>query len=468
MPFVPPSKPPTNLRTLLSIVGQYAREKGVAPGRVQRWISFSILGGALERVRLYDGGPAFIVKGGVAIERRLDSQTRATKDFDAVFQDKPGDLLPALDQAFAEPYGNFTLRRGGEPEDIGKGTRVIIKLAYLDKSWGTVPLEVSGPEGTAVPPEAIPMIDLTLFGLTGPETLPCLPIRRQIAQKLHAVTAPPADAAKDNPRFRDLFDLCQLHDETPLDSELRAECKQIFRLRDQHGWPPEIVVYPSWEDPYAALAVQANASITDVHTAAEKIRELVARIERLAQKIFANEFGEIPNALKENTDLRDAIYHLVATQPLAGKITEEPERLARFRRIMERLVAREIDIDAAIRMTEQHLPRETSRHRDNNRVFPHGWAERQVRTQYSRFYNQAVMEQMLADGHTHCYVPHSSAEGPDSPCSLHLAGGTHDIRVLYDRLVESYGKGNWDSQPKIPNHPHCTHVVVPSDVPSDS
>lgn len=138
MSFVPPSKPPANVRALLSIVGQYAREKGLAPGRVQRSISFSILGGALERVRLYDGSPAFIIKGGVAIERRLDSQTRATRDFDAVFQDKQQDLLPALDQAFAEPYGDFSLRRDGEPEDIGKATRVSVKLAYRGKSWGTV------------------------------------------------------------------------------------------------------------------------------------------------------------------------------------------------------------------------------------------------------------------------------------------------------------------------------------------
>lgn len=247
-----------------------------------------------------------------------------------------------------------------------------------------------------------------------------------------------------------------------------AECKQIFRLRDQHEWPPEIVVYSSWEEPYTALAGEANASITDVHAAAQKIRELVTRIEQLAQRIFASEFGEIPDVLRRNTDLRDAIYHLVGTQPAVAKITEEPERLERFRRIMERLVAGEIDIDEAISLTQQHLPRQTSSHRNNNRVFAHGWAERHVRTQYSRFYNQAVMEQMLDQGHTDCYVPHSSAEAPDTQCSLHLAGRTHDVQVLYDRLVESYSKGNWDSQPKIPNHPHCTHVVVPSDVPPDS
>lgn len=461
MTFVRPKRTPPNVRALEQVVDRYGKHYEIAPGRVRRWISFSVLGGALERVRTYDGSPAFIVKGGVAIEWRL-GQSRATKDFDTVFTNSSSELVNALDQAFNESYAGFALRRDGEPEDIGKALRVPIRVQYQGKSWGTVPLEVSAPEGTSIPHESVTPIDLADFGLRGPASLPCLPIRRQIAQKLHAVTQPPP-RGRDNPRFRDLLDLWQLKERVPADPELRAECKQIFRLRSTHPWPPNVIVYDSWVEPYRAVANDVGASISDPHAAAYELREYIARIEALASRVFAWEFREIRGALAENTDLRDAVYDLVGQQPISGKVTEEPERLARFRQIVERLVAGEIDVAEAIRRTELYLSRHESSYRFDNRVFPLAWAERLVRTQFSRFYNQAVMEQMLAEGSTGCFVPPSSEEDLMSPCSQHLAGREHDVETLYQRLIKCYSTGEWSRELKIPEHPHCTHVVRPID-----
>jgi hypothetical protein len=178
-------------------------------------------------------------------------------------------------------------------------------------------------------------------------------------------------------------------------------------------------------------------------------------------RVFAKEFRDITATLSENTELRDAVLTLIDEQPVPGKVTEGGDRLLRFKEILKRLVRGEIRMTEAFYQTESELPREGSFYAANNRVFPSGWAERLVRTQFSRFYNQAVMEQLLSEGQTQCFVPHSSEEDSGSKCSMNLAGGAHDIRVLYSRLIESYARGNWSGDLKIPEHPHCTHVISP-------
>lgn len=41
-----------------------------------------------------------------------------------------------------------------------------------------------------------------------------------------------------------------------------------------------------------------------------------------------------------------------------------------------------------------------------------------------------------------------------------ITGHENDTKKLLDLLVESYEKGNYPKKIKIPNHPHCTHVVM--------
>ena len=60
-----------------------------------------------------------------------------------------------------------------------------------------------------------------------------------------------------------------------------------------------------------------------------------------------------------------------------------------------------------------------------------------------------------------CFVPHSDEQDASSACTQQLAGGLHSVTMLYTRLLDNYQMGNWLKEVKIPNHPHCTHVVRP-------
>lgn len=177
---------------------------------------------------------------------------------------------------------------------------------------------------------------------------------------------------------------------------------------------------------------------------------------------FAKEFRDIPSTLAANGELCEAILKLVQSEPMPGKATEGANRIDLFRPILESFFKGEIDLKIAISDTESKLPRSMSPYSDSNRVFATGWAERLVRTQISRFYNQAVLQYILASGHTTCRIHHSSDEAGTSNCSQLLAGTTQDASIMLERLIENYRDGVWGKEVKIPDHPHCTHTIFPS------
>lgn len=237
-----------------------------------------ILAGALERVQDESGGSAFVVKGGVALELRLRLRARATRDFDASFREQFGEMLEVLDVALREPYGDFRLARKGGIRDLGgKARRMEIQVHYRDKPWATVQMEVSAGDGRLIEAERIPATDLSELGLDGPAFIHCLSTRFQIAQKIHAVTAP-AREGRENERYRDLVDLWLLRALGADPAAVREACEAVFHSRAMHPWPPEVHVPHHWAEPFARLAADVGLPVSDVHAAAEALRHYIAEI----------------------------------------------------------------------------------------------------------------------------------------------------------------------------------------------
>lgn len=278
-----PRKPPHNVQVLQRWVGELAREQEVAPGRVQRWISFMVVAAMLENVRDENEDPLFVLKGGAAMELRLGLRARATKDFDTAYRHSIDNMLDRLDDALRSGHGDFTATRN-EPELMQEtdSLRIQIKLGYRGRSWATVQLEVAAAEGVAGREiDRVPGTPLDSLGLTAPTEVPCVSIRYQIAQKLHACTAIPT-GGRTNDRFRDLIDLILL-EELVQDNEwaaVREACEELFGLRGKHTWPPNISVFDGWEAPYRALAAELAFPVLDVQRAAERVEALVRRIVR--------------------------------------------------------------------------------------------------------------------------------------------------------------------------------------------
>ncbi len=275
-------KAPHSTSVIQKWVGDYAREEGVAASRLQRWIWFMIVLAVLDRVRDEHGEPLFLLKGGAAMELRFQLEARTTKDIDTVFREAMPSMLERLDEALQAGWGDFTYERS-EPEVITdtRSVRLAIKLAYRGKRWGTVQLEVAPAEGRSGDDvETLDAIGIDQFGLEGPERIPCLGIRYQIAQKHHACTAPPLESRDENLRFHDPIDLILLRGLVADDGwpAVRDACLDTFQMRGKHSWPPELVVYPSWPAAFAALAEDQGFDNTDVEESARQVREMIERI----------------------------------------------------------------------------------------------------------------------------------------------------------------------------------------------
>ena len=137
-------------------------------------------------------------------------------------------------------------------------------------------LEISGSEHGVDEPESIAAISLQDFKLAGPRSIACLPLRFQIAQKLHAVSERPVD--RPNDRFRDLVDLLVLRDLIDDLPALRRACETTFDSRATHPWPPSLDAPATWYAGYARLAREVGLDIVDVDVAAGKIRMFIAAI----------------------------------------------------------------------------------------------------------------------------------------------------------------------------------------------
>lgn len=275
-------KPPFNISVLERWLNEASQQTGIAAGRLRRWLGFMIVAAMLDHARHDDGEPLFLVKGGVAMELRVDSGARATKDLDTAFRESMEAVTDHLDPALRAGHGDFTATRTElEPVRDTGAVRCDIKLAYRGKSVITVQMEVAAVEGgMGDEVDHVPAKSLDHVGLIGPETVPCVAVRWQIAQKIHACTE--TFEQRENDRFRDLVDLQLLAGLVDDDewADVRAACIEVFDGRAKHAWPPSVTVQPSWAAGYRELADATAFSVIDVEEAAEAVQQMIDRIDQ--------------------------------------------------------------------------------------------------------------------------------------------------------------------------------------------
>jgi hypothetical protein len=129
---------PGDVSHLQRLIGSHAVERGMPPARLQRWLNAMIVTAVLDRVRDEDGEPIFLLKGGVAMELRLQLRARATNDYDAAVRARAEEVMGRLDEALSQPWNNFKLTRD-VPEVITNtnAVRVRLRLSYRGGSGRT-------------------------------------------------------------------------------------------------------------------------------------------------------------------------------------------------------------------------------------------------------------------------------------------------------------------------------------------
>lgn len=230
--------------------------------------------------------PDAVVKGGSSLKFRFgDVSSRATTDLDAARSIGKDEFANAFAERLASGWAGFTGRLvempQAHPNDVPSAYVMqpyAVKLSYLGKPWYTVEFELGHNEiGDAddadmvVPADADSM--LSNMGFPPLEPIPLMPLRYQIAQKLHGLTEPGSQ------RAHDLVDLQIIVSNEEVDlGDVKDVCMRLFAYRQMQEWPPTVTVNEDWEAVYAEAADGLDV-LADVSDAITWANDLVRSIE---------------------------------------------------------------------------------------------------------------------------------------------------------------------------------------------
>ena len=271
---------PKSARILDGWVRDAQKLVGSRGERVGWILASTIVAAALQR-ELREGTPVFLVKGGVFIERVLNLNSRATKDLDTLYRGAEADLIDHIDRALSEPWGEITFSRTpieliAKAKRVTKPRRFKVLLDIRGVRWRRIEVEASFAEGSSGQNTAsLPAPSTGFFGIDKPDDLVTIAMNYQVAQKIHACTAPDDPPAFVNDRVRDIVDLVLVREALyPQGADLsgiRSASKDVFVSRaaesEQLGypsrqWPPLVAANDVWRATWHIPADQVGLDLT--------------------------------------------------------------------------------------------------------------------------------------------------------------------------------------------------------------
>lgn len=247
-----------------------AREREVPVGRLRKIVVFDRL---LARLTAVAHG-RWILKGGFALELRLENRARTTKDIDLDHALNDEAAMADLNEASQHELGDFfefqierVAPSGLNAADIGPGGGVRFRAkAFLGgREFETALVDVGFQDELATVPEPLEGPGLLEFADIPPAKVLAAPLEQHLAEKLHAYTRMYGRDGIESTRPKDLIDIVLLAELGEYDAgKLAAAIDETFSTRDTHELPSELAVPPAnWGASYAALANDVGIS-TDI------------------------------------------------------------------------------------------------------------------------------------------------------------------------------------------------------------
>ena len=279
-------RPARDVRGLQRWISTWSDASSETRARIQRRIALVAIAAMLGVARDRHGDPLFVVKGGSALELRYEARARVTRDIDLEFAGTLDEIHRALTVRVDAGWSGFS-GRVLDPQPLSipwgsvTGQRLTVRLAYLNRPFAKIPLEVVTNRAPEV--EYVHSLRLGPVGLPSPDPIPCLSLPYQVAEKLHACTDP-LDGERANDRVSDLMDLILIEDLSPdLDlSATKRACLIVFAERSTHPWPPVVSSSRRLDQLWSALVADTGFSIASLTEAAERVNFLIAAIDDTA------------------------------------------------------------------------------------------------------------------------------------------------------------------------------------------
>ena len=226
-----------------------ARELGIPIDRLRRRVMF-------ERIiaRLENSEPGlWVLKGGMALEVRLQDDARLTKDIDLGLRDDVdnGEALHErlIDVLRTDPHDDRFVLHAGAPAQLGEDGgghltwRLTVSASLADRPFGKIQLDVSPRTHELSATDRIVVQNSLEFAGVPSTTAEIIDVDRHAAEKFHGMTRD--FGGRENSRVRDLVDLVILIEHELLHAdELRVHIKGVWRERNNESPPSTLPAFP--------------------------------------------------------------------------------------------------------------------------------------------------------------------------------------------------------------------------------
>jgi len=201
---------------------------------------------------------SWLLKGGVALEYRLQQYARATTDIDISSKgtlDSISDALGAAADVRMDDYFAVRIGESSRPVEEIATFRFAMDILYENgRMFEQIKIDVGFADRWLGDPQEVTGPALLDFIGIDPVSVRAIPITQHLAEKVHAYTK--QYGARGSTRVKDLVDMVLLVDAAPIDGDAQAEIlRKVFEARGTHPIPRELPPPPAgWRAPYARVA----------------------------------------------------------------------------------------------------------------------------------------------------------------------------------------------------------------------
>lgn len=252
----------------------HAADTGLGLARLRKRVAFE----AFLRRLLIAAPDHWVLKGALALDFRLDTPTRPTKDIDLGRDDDEDAAIRdivAAQELVLDDFFTFAARRTRELDDTDEfiAIRFHMTAQLGGRTFEQFLLDIGFVDSIAYQPDIVQSAGLLAFAGIAPLALPAIPIEQHLAEKIHAYTGRYGTNGRASTRPKDLVDILLIEGSAAINAtSLHEALERTFRERGRHPLPDKLPAPPDgWADPYQRLAESVGIE-TDLTLAYERAR----------------------------------------------------------------------------------------------------------------------------------------------------------------------------------------------------
>jgi predicted nucleotidyltransferase component of viral defense system len=238
-----------------------AATTGLGLARLRKRVAFELF---LRRL-LIVAPDRWVLKGALALDFRLATTTRSTKDIDLGRDDDETAAIRDIttaQQLALDDFFTFAATRTDELDDTDEfsAMRFHVTAQLAGRTFEQFLIDIGFSDTISWTPDTIHTSDLLSFAGIEPLALPAIPIPQHLAEKVHAYTRTYGESKQPSTRPKDLIDILLIENSTTIDaSPLRHALESTFAERPRQPLPTNLPPPPhTWTDPYKRLADTVN------------------------------------------------------------------------------------------------------------------------------------------------------------------------------------------------------------------